>query len=70
MIEMDSHTHCEYTECIFGMKMLFMVGGVGLFKIWGIDDQTIKSLEKINIHEQTKVYFHQHHILNSIYDME
>ena len=27
--------------------------GVGLFKIGGIDDQTIKSLEKINIHEQT-----------------
>ena len=27
MIEMDSHTHFEYTECISGMKMLFMVGG-------------------------------------------
>ena len=25
----------------------------GLFKIGGIDEQTIKSLEKINIHEQT-----------------
>ena len=27
--------------------------GAGLFKIGGIDDQTIKSLEKINIHKQT-----------------
>jgi len=27
--------------------------GVGHFKIGGIDDQTIKSLEKMNIHEQT-----------------
>ena len=71
MIEVDSHTHCEYTDCIFGMKMLFMVGGWGLFKTGGIDDQTIKSLEKMNIHEQTlRFYFHQHHILNSIYDME
>ena len=45
---MDSHTHCEYTECIFGMKMCIS-WGVGLFKIGGIDEQTIKSLEKINI---------------------
>ena len=34
VIEIDSHTHCEYTECIFGMKMLFMVGG-GPFQDWG-----------------------------------
>ena len=31
---MDRHTHCEYTESIFGMKMLFMVGG-GPFQDWG-----------------------------------
>ena len=27
--------------------------GVGLFKIGGIDEQNIKSLEKIDIHEPT-----------------
>ena len=35
MIEMDSHTHCEYTECIFGMKMLFMVGGWAFSRMGG-----------------------------------
>ena len=35
MIEMDSHTHCEYTECIFGMKMLFMVGGWAFSRLGG-----------------------------------
>ena len=53
MMGIDSHTHCEYTECIFGMKMLFMVWGGGPFQDRGIDEQNIKSLEKINIHEQT-----------------
>ena len=35
MIEMNSHTHCEYTECIFGMKMLFMVGGWPFSRLGG-----------------------------------
>ena len=35
MIEMDSQTHCEYTECIFGMKMLFMVGGWAFSRLGG-----------------------------------
>ena len=35
MIEMDSHTHCEYTDCIFGMKMLFMVGGWAFSRLGG-----------------------------------
>ena len=35
MIEMDSHTHCEYTECIFGKKMLFMVGGWAFSRLGG-----------------------------------
>ena len=37
----------------FGMKMLFMVVGWAFLRLGGIDENNIKSLEKINIHEQT-----------------